>query len=65
MALAYSGDQQVLNAVEGVHGEPWRYVVPEEGTLLWVDCLSVPSTARTRRWPTASWTSSTDPRSPP
>lgn len=43
MALAYSGDQQVLNAVEGVHGEPWRYVVPEEGTLLWVDCLSVPS----------------------
>ena len=43
MALAYSGDQQVLNAVEGVEGEPWQYVVPEEGTLLWVDCLSVPS----------------------
>lgn len=46
MALAYSGDQQVLNEVEGVQGEPWRYVVPEEGTLLWVDCLSVPSIAR-------------------
>lgn len=43
MALAYSGDQQVLNEVEGIDGEPWRYVVPEEGTLLWVDCLSVPS----------------------
>lgn len=42
MALVYSGDQQVLNAIEGVKGEPWRYVVPEEGTLLWVDCLSVP-----------------------
>ena len=42
MALTYSGDQQVLNAIEGVEGEPWRYVVPEEGTLLWVDCLSVP-----------------------
>lgn len=43
MALAYSGDQQVLNAIEGVEGEPWRYVVPEEGTLLWVDCLSIPA----------------------
>ena len=43
MALAYSGDQQVLNEVEGVEGEPWRYVVPEEGTLLWVDCLSIPT----------------------
>jgi spermidine/putrescine transport system substrate-binding protein len=43
MALAYSGDQQVLNEVEGVEGEPWRYVVPKEGTLLWVDCLSVPA----------------------
>lgn len=42
MALAYSGDQQVLNEVEGIEGEPWRYVVPKEGTLLWVDCLSVP-----------------------
>ncbi|MCP9339847.1 ABC transporter substrate-binding protein [Stutzerimonas xanthomarina] len=43
MALAYSGDQQVLNEVEGVDGEPWRYMVPKEGTLLWVDCLSVPT----------------------
>ena len=43
MALAYSGDQQVLNEVEGVEGEPWRYVVPKEGTLLWVDCLAVPA----------------------
>lgn len=43
MALAYSGDQQVLNEVEGVEGEPWRYMVPEEGTLLWVDCLSIPA----------------------
>ncbi|UNG18985.1 ABC transporter substrate-binding protein [Stutzerimonas zhaodongensis] len=43
MALAYSGDQQVLNEIEGVEGEPWRYMVPEEGTLLWVDCLSIPA----------------------
>jgi spermidine/putrescine transport system substrate-binding protein len=48
MALAYSGDQQVLNEVEGIEGEPWRYVVPEEGTLLWVDCLSVPSNTRNK-----------------
>jgi spermidine/putrescine transport system substrate-binding protein len=45
MALAYSGDQLALNAIEGVVGEPWRYAVPEEGTLLWVDCLSVPTIA--------------------
>lgn len=43
MALAYSGDQQVLNQTEGIEGEPWRYVVPQEGTLLWVDCLSIPA----------------------
>lgn len=43
MALAYSGDQLVLNGVEGVEGEPWRYVVPREGTLLWVDCLAIPA----------------------
>lgn len=48
MALAYSGDQQVLNEVEGVDGEPWRYVVPKEGTLLWVDCLSVPANGAQR-----------------
>ncbi len=48
MALAYSGDQQVLNEVEGVEGEPWRYVVPKEGTLLWVDCLSVASSSKNK-----------------
>lgn len=48
MALAYSGDQQVLNQVDGVEGEPWRYVVPKEGTLLWVDCLSVASSSRNK-----------------
>ena len=41
MTLAYSGDQQVLNELGGVEGEPWRYVVPKEGTLLWIDCLSI------------------------
>lgn len=44
MALAYSGDQQVLNG--NTEGEPWRYLVPKEGTLLWVDCLSVSANSR-------------------
>jgi spermidine/putrescine transport system substrate-binding protein len=40
MAFGYSGDQFVLNGREGTPGL-WRYVVPEEGTMSWVDCMSV------------------------
>ncbi len=39
MALAYSGDEYGLNG-EGNRG-PWQYVVPKEGTSMWIDCLSV------------------------
>jgi len=39
MALVYSGDQQVLNEVAGT--EAWRYVIPDEGTILWADCLAL------------------------
>ncbi len=39
MALAYSGDQYVLNDFTGT--DNWQYVVPKEGTAVWVDCLSV------------------------
>ncbi len=39
MALAYSGDEYTLNG-EDDEG-PWHYVIPQEGTGLWVDCLSV------------------------
>ena len=42
MALAYNGDQQVLNAVEGVR-RALALRGAGRGTLLWVDCLSVPS----------------------
>lgn len=49
MALAYSGDQQVLNELAGIESEPWRYVVPKEGTLLWVDCLSIPANGRQKQ----------------
>ncbi|MBR9885685.1 MAG: spermidine/putrescine ABC transporter substrate-binding protein [Oceanospirillales bacterium] len=39
MALVYSGDQGVLNEIQGT--ENWQYVVPDEGSILWVDCLAV------------------------
>ena len=39
MAMAYSGDQYALNG-EDEEG-PWKYVIPKEGTFIWVDCLSV------------------------
>lgn len=39
MALGYSGDQRALNEARTA-GKPWRYVVPKEGTVLWVDCLA-------------------------
>ena len=37
-ALAYSGDQFVLSKTLST---PWRYVVPAEGTVIWVDCMTV------------------------
>lgn len=40
MALGYSGDQHVLNDKAGTPGI-WRYAVPAEGTLSWLDCMSV------------------------
>ncbi|RDL52681.1 Spermidine/putrescine-binding periplasmic protein [Ensifer sp. M14] len=40
LALGYSGDQHVLNEKAGTP-DVWRYVVPKEGTLSWLDCMSV------------------------
>ena len=40
MALGYSGDQYTLNDKVGAPGL-WRYVVPKEGTLSWLDCITV------------------------
>ena len=40
MALGYSGDQKTLNEGPPAPGA-WRYVLPKEGSLLWIDCLSV------------------------
>jgi spermidine/putrescine transport system substrate-binding protein len=40
MAIAYSGDQHVLNDKAGTPGV-WRYAVPKEGTFSWLDCMAV------------------------
>ncbi len=39
MALGYSGDQYALNGEQD--SAPWKYVIPKEGTAIWIDCLSV------------------------
>lgn len=39
MALAYSGDQQQLNHLS--NSDQWEYVVPEEGSVIWSECLAV------------------------
>ncbi|GGA67586.1 Norspermidine sensor [Neiella marina] len=38
-ALAYSGDQKILNELSG--SEQWRYLLPSDGSLLWTDCFTV------------------------
>jgi len=39
MALLYGGDQHVINEITGKPGL-WKYAVPHEGTILWVDCMA-------------------------
>ena len=40
MAVAYGGDQKAINENLGQQGL-WQYVVPKEGTIMWVDCLAI------------------------
>lgn len=40
MAMVYGGDQYSMNLKTGPKIQ-WKYVVPEEGTILWVDCIAV------------------------
>lgn len=39
MALGFSGDQQALNQLS--NSQNWEYVVPEEGSLIWSECLAI------------------------
>ena len=41
MTLTYSSDFTAIKTFTGK--EDWVYVVPEEGTILWVDCLAIPA----------------------
>lgn len=41
LALAYSGDLFNIKALSG--HQDWEFVLPKEGTLLFVDCLSLPA----------------------
>ncbi|KQT53291.1 hypothetical protein ASG43_18925 [Aureimonas sp. Leaf454] len=45
MALAYSGDQFALAKSDG---HDWRYVLPKEGSVLWVDCMGVLTASKRR-----------------
>lgn len=47
IALAYSGDQYTLNETSGT--ENWRYVIPKEGTAVWMDCLTIPTNSRRKK----------------
>lgn len=40
MTMMYGGDQNVINDTLETPGL-WKYSVPKEGTILWVDCLAV------------------------
>ena len=39
LALGYSGDHLELNRLANTN--TWEYVVPKEGTALWIDCMAV------------------------
>lgn len=39
MALGYNGDEDSLNDI--TETENWAYIIPKEGTVLWVDCMTV------------------------
>ncbi|MEP5765363.1 MAG: spermidine/putrescine ABC transporter substrate-binding protein [Halieaceae bacterium] len=41
LTFGYSSDELELRELTGQ--EDWTFLIPEEGTLLWADCLAVPS----------------------
>jgi spermidine/putrescine transport system substrate-binding protein len=43
LAFGFSGDDYVLNEFNTDPDGEWQYVVPKEGTFVWVECLAVPS----------------------
>ncbi len=47
MTLAFSGDVEEIIAL--TQQDDWVYTVPNEGTMLWVDCLSIPTGKETKQ----------------
>lgn len=43
-APAYSGDQYGLNDLQD--GDLWQYIVPDEGAIIWIDCLAITANSR-------------------
>ncbi len=39
VAPMYSGDHEGLNEIQGI--DSWTYVIPEEGAIVWMDCLAI------------------------
>lgn len=44
IAFGFSGDHHALNHAES--SVNWSYVVPKEGTIVWLECLAIPSGSR-------------------
>lgn len=42
-AVVYSGDQYTMN--EELGEEVWQYVLPEEGSFVWLDCWVIPASS--------------------
>lgn len=45
MTVVYGGDQYSMNETVGKPGL-WKYSVPKEGTVLWVDCIAITSSSQ-------------------
>jgi spermidine/putrescine transport system substrate-binding protein len=42
IGMGGTGDEKTLNMTTD-QGQPWRFVTPREGAMVWVDCLAVPT----------------------
>ncbi len=47
LAMAFSGDEVTLNSE--THSKQWKFTIPKEGTLIWVDCLAVAHTSKQKQ----------------
>lgn len=43
LALAFSGDEATLNEITKT--ENWKFITPQEGSVAWVDCMTITSSS--------------------